>query len=270
MLPASRVTGRRMLTGFQTVEAGVESLQEQSPRHQVQLVRGAAAPGPAGRAALSGPGRRDRARHPGRGEPARHRTAGRLVRRHRPQPAGLRPGHRHGPHSRGVQALLPCLHGRAVVAARGAIRARRHGRAPVAALGRRRTGARVQPGHLDVRERPVDGAGAVAAGHAGAEAFRRAGGGARLDLDHGADRAGRRLRCGRRPQPGRSPARRHLAHRGREAVHHLRRARHGGEHLPPRPRPPGGPRARYQGAVHVPGAQVPGRPRRHAGRAQRG
>ncbi len=73
----------------------------------------------------------------------------------------------------------------------------------------------------------------------------------------------------RRPDQGDPPAGRHLAHRGREAVHHLRRARHGGERLPPGPRPPGGSRPGHQGAVHVPGAQVPDRPRWHAGGAER-
>ncbi len=110
---------------------------------------------------------------------------------------------------------------------------------------------------------------AVAAGHAGAEAVRRAGDRAQVDRDHGADRAGRRLRRGRGPHQGGAAARRHVAHRGRQAVHHLRRARHGGEHLPPRARPPRGARPRHQGTVHVPGAQVPGRRRRQPGRAER-
>ena len=51
----------------------------------------------------------------------------------------------------------------------------------------------------------------------------------------------------------------------RQAVHHQRRARHGGEHLPPRAGAPRGTRSRHQGAVHVPGAQIPGRRRRQPG-----
>ena len=47
---------------------------------------------------------------------------------------------------------------------------------------------------------------------------------------------------------------------GRQALHHLGRARHGREHLPPRPRPPRGPRPRHQGPVAVPRPQVPGQP----------
>ena len=46
-----------------------------------------------------------------------------------------------------------------------------------------------------------------------------------LGRHHGADRAGRRLGRRRRPDQGHAAARRHLAHRGRQAVHHLRRAR---------------------------------------------
>ena len=43
-----------------------------------------------------------------------------------------------------------------------------------------------------------------------------------LDLHDGAHRARRRLRRGRRPDQGHRAAGRHLAHRGREAVHHQR------------------------------------------------
>ena len=42
------------------------------------------------------------------------------------------------------------------------------------------------------------------------------------ELDHGADRARRRLRRRRRPHQGRPAGRRLLAHRRREALHHLR------------------------------------------------
>ena len=53
--------------------------------------------------------------------------------------------------------------------------------------------------------------------------------------------------------------RRHLAHRGRQAVHHQRRARHDRQHPAPGAGPARGRRARHQGPVDVPGAQVPGR-----------
>ena len=105
--------------------------------------------------------------------------------------------------------------------------------------------------------------------HPGAAAVRRAGGRARVGRDDGADRAGRRLGRRRRPDQGDRAAGRHLAHRGRQAVHHQRRARHGGEHLPPGAGPARGRRPGHQGPVDVPGAQVPGQRRRHARRAQR-
>ena len=88
---------------------------------------------------------------------------------------------------------------------------------------------------------------------------RPARGRAAVDRDDGADRAGRRLGRRRRADQGDRAAGRHLAHRGRQAVHHQRRARHGGEHLPPGAGPARGARPGHQGAVHVPGAQVPAR-----------
>ena len=90
-----------------------------------------------------------------------------------------------------------------------------------------------------------------------------------LGRHHGADRAGRRLRRGGRADQGDRAARRQLAHRGRQAVHHQRRPGHDREHLPPGARPAGGRRAWHQGPVHVPGAQVPGERRRLARRAER-
>ena len=95
--------------------------------------------------------------------------------------------------------------------------------------------------------------------------FARAGHRPRVGRHHGADRAGRGLRRGGRPHQGGRAARRHLAHRGRQAVHHQRGARPVREHLPPRAGPARGPRPGHQGPVHVPGAEVPGQRRRHAG-----
>ena len=62
-----------------------------------------------------------------------------------------------------------------------------------------------------------------------------------LGRHDGAHRAGRRLRRRRRPHQGHAAADDGtLAHRGRQAVHHHRRARHGREHRPPGARAPGG------------------------------
>ena len=72
------------------------------------------------------------------------------------------------------------------------------------------------------------------------------------------------------PHQGGRAARRLLAHRGRQAVHHLGRARHDREHHPPGAGPAGGRRPRHQGAVAVRRAEVPLRPGdRRARRAQR-
>ena len=95
--------------------------------------------------------------------------------------------------------------------------------------------------------------------------------------------AGARRWCSPSPTPAptsapaatrRSSSRRHLAHRGRQALHHQRRARPDREHHPLRARPPGRRRRRrrpgHQGPVAVPRPEVPLRPRdRRARRAQR-
>ena len=92
---------------------------------------------------------------------------------------------------------------------------------------------------------------------------------------HGAHRAGRRLRRRRRPHPGGPAGRRLLAHRGRQAVHHLRRAPDEREHRPPGAGPAGRRRGRrrpgHQGPVAVHRAQVALRPRHRRAdrRAQR-
>ena len=81
-------------------------------------------------------------------------------------------------------------------------------------------------------------------GHDGAEAVGRAVRRQALGRHHGAHRAGRRLRRRRRPHPGGPAAGRLLAHRGRQAVHHLGRARPDREHHPLRTGPPGRRRGR--------------------------
>ena len=107
--------------------------------------------------------------------------------------------------------------------------------------------------------------------HRRAEEVGRARRRARLGLHHGAHRARRRLRRRRRPHQGRQAGRRLLAHRRREALHHLRRLRRPvREHLPPGAGPPRGRRPGHQGSVAVLRAEVPVRLRdRRARRAQR-
>ena len=106
-------------------------------------------------------------------------------------------------------------------------------------------------------------------------ADRPAHGRARLGHHDGADRARRRLRRRRRPRQGDCQRRRLLEHRGRQALHHLGRARPAGEHHPPGARPPGRRRGRrrpgHQGPQPVHRAEVPLRPRdrRADRRAQR-
>ncbi len=69
---------------------------------------------------------------------------------------------------------------------------------------------------------------------------RQAGRRTALDGDDGADRARRWVGRRRGPDQGHQAAGRHLAHRGRQALHHERRARHGREHLPLRAGQAGG------------------------------
>ncbi len=222
----------------------------------------------------SGPFSRPRCRHrpghPGRGTHARRGSAGRLLRRRRPQPAGVRPGRPLGCHARVVQEVLRRLAGRRVVAAGDLPDAGRHPGPPVADLVDRRDGAGRQPGDLDVQLRPGVRQHHRPARHRRAAQDRAADHRQALGRHHGADRAGRRLRRRRRPHQGHPAGRRQLAHRGRQALHHLGRARHGRQHHPLRAGPPGGRRPRHQGPVAVPGAEVRLRlGHRRAGRAQR-
>ncbi len=67
---------------------------------------------------------------------------------------------------------------------------------------------------------------------------------------------------------GRRTARRHLASRRSQALHHLRRLRRPvREHRPPRPRAAGRGGAGHQGTEPVPGAEVPARSRDRSARA---
>ena len=85
------------------------------------------------------------------------------------------------------------------------------------------------PGGVPLPRRPALRLDRAPPRHAGAAALGRADDRTRLGRDDGAHRAGRRVGRRRGPDPGRRAARRHLAPRRREAVHHLGRAR-------PRPR----------------------------------
>ena len=127
-------------------------------------------------------------------------------------------------------------------------RARRHGRPAVAALGHRRAGPRRQPGRAHVLRRLRLRQGPVPP-RAPTEQKKLASTGRRppVGRHHGADRARRRLRRRRRPHQGRPAARRHLAHRGRQALHHLGRARPHRQHRPLRAGPARGRRPRHQG-----------------------
>ncbi len=188
----------------------------------------------------------------------------------RPQPAGLRPGHPVGDDARRLREVVPGLHGRRVVAAGPPRGAGRHRLPAEPALGGRRAGPRVQPGRAHVLVRHGLRSRDLPARHRGAAQGRPADGRRPVGRDHGAHRAGRRLRRRGRPQQGGSAAGRHLAHRGREALHHLGRARHDGQHRAPGAGPSRRRRTRHQGAVPVHRPEVPLRlGHRRARRAQR-
>ena len=98
---------------------------------------------------------------------------------------------------------------------------RRRARAQGAHVGAARARPRRQPGRLDVRRWRGFRQHRLQPGYRGAEEVGRHRRRARLGLHHGADRARRGLRCRRRPDQGRQAGRRLLAHRRREALHHL-------------------------------------------------
>ncbi|CAA9298209.1 MAG: Acyl-CoA dehydrogenase, partial [uncultured Friedmanniella sp.] len=242
-----------------------EPLPVQPPRHRVQPLRGA---GPGRRARdgrLRRPGRRDRAGGARRGRPPGPDPAGGLVRAGRPQPAGVRPGHRDRHPGPGVQGVLPGARGLGILAARDPVRAGRPGHPAVGAVGGQRARRRRQPGRVPLRRRPEVRHRALDQRHRARPPARGDHDRAAVGRDHGADRARGRLRRRRRPHAGRPAAGWHLAPGGRQAVHHLRRARPDREHRAPgagpagrRPRPG---RPGDQGAVAVRGPQAPPRPR---------
>ena len=182
-----------------------------------------------------------------RGRAAGRGTAGGVVRRRRPQPADVRPGHAHGEHARVVQEVAAGLAARASGSASAST-------STSAACPRRRcwpgrsTSSRSvrQPGGVhvsrrpDLRRHPATDIGNEQQRHWAALAIER-----KLGRHHGAHRARRRLRCRRRPHQGDPATRRHLAHRRRQAVHHQRRHRRPvREHHAPGAGPPGGRRTR--------------------------
>ena len=90
----------------------------------------------------------------------------------------------------------------------------------------------------------------------------------RLDRHDVPDRAAVRHRPGPAAHQGRTAGRRQLQAHRPEDLHLRRRARHGGQHRPPGAGAPAGRAGRQQGHLAVRGAEVPGRRRRQAGRAQ--
>ena len=222
----------------------------------------------------TGPYRRrrrgDRPRHPRRGEPAGHRPDRRVLRGADRNPPVFDPDTASVRDAGGLQEVVR----RASWTPSGSASTCRPSWAASVAprtpgLGRGRADPGRQPGGLDVLRRPELRPGAVGDRHPGAAAVRRAGHRAQVGHHDGADRAGRRLRRRRRPDQG---------HRSSPTAPGTSRASSGSSPAPsttwPRtsstwcwPAPRG--RARHQGPVDVPGAQVPGRPGRRARRAQR-
>ena len=149
-------------------------------------------------------------------------------------PAGLRPGAHEVTMPEAFKRSYHGLHGRRVVQARAAGRAGRPADPAVGALGRRRAGTGRRTRRCTCT--PLARTSRTCSGRNGTERDKKIAqhhDRARLGRHHGADRAGRRLRRRRRPDQGDPAAGRHLAHRGRQAVHHLRRARPDREHRPP-------------------------------------
>ena len=214
---------------------------------------------------------RRRPQHAGRGRPPGRGSAGRVVRRERPQPADLRPGDALGDAARGVQGIGADVAARRVDAHRPGRGHRRRSRARDGPVGDQRVPRRRSARGVLLPRRPADDGRPLQRRQRAAEALGRTGRRAQLGCHHGAHRARRGLRRRRRAHQGRRAARRHLAPRRRQAVHHLRRLRRPvREH-----RPPGAGATRRRGAGHqgaqpVPGAEVPARSRDGgAGRAQR-
>ncbi len=160
--------------------------------------------------------------------------------------------------ARGVQEVGARRRRRRMGQAFGQRGARRHADAQRADLGPAGAHPRRQPRGVHVRDGRRIRRHLLPPRHRGAEEVGQARRRPRLGLDHGADRAGRRLRCRRGPHEGRSAGRRHLAHRRRQALHHVGRfGRPVREHHASGAGPPRGRRAGHQGPVAVLRAEVP-------------
>ena len=148
------------------------------------------------------------------------------------QPAGLRPADPHGDAARGVQDFLPGADRLRSLGARScppssAVRSprpRSSGRSTSSTWAPTRRGPLHRRAEVRLR--------ALGVRHRAGPADRPDHDRAAVGRHHGADRAGRRLRRRRRADPGGPAAGRHLAPRGRQAVHHRRRARPDREHRP--------------------------------------
>ena len=175
--------------------------------------------------------RRTRRRH-GPRDAHRDRPAGRgarrrIVRRRRPQPAGVRPRDSLG-RAAGVlqevgprRASTPAGTRSASTRNSAACRCRRALRVGAA----RSTCWAPTPRSRCTRAAPASPRSSTSLGTEEQKKWASAGRRARLGLDHGAHRAGRRFGRRRRPHQGRQAGGRLLAHRRREALHHLRRLR---------------------------------------------
>ena len=153
------------------------------------------------------------------------------------EPADLRPADPHGDPARGAQGLVPGASRLRGLGPRAARRARRSGDAPLGPVGGERDQPRREPLDGPLHRRTEVRLRALGVRHRTGQADRPDHDRAAVGRDDGADRAGRRLRRRRRAHPGDPAAGRQLAPRGRQAVHHGRRARPVREHRPSRAGP---------------------------------
>ncbi len=211
-----------------TTEAGTSrgdhhgALQEQPPRHRVQPVRGTGRGPDTGARPVRGYGSSDSPRRACRGRQAGYRSAGRVLLGGRPQSTGVRPGRRHRHAARGVQEVLRGPHGRRVVAPFRTGAPGRYGCPAIGRLGRFGAHPRVQPGSVHVHERSDLRRDSRRARQRRAADVRPSGNRAAMGRDDGAHRARRGFGRGCGPHQGAGTGRRHLAHRGRETIHHFR------------------------------------------------
>ena len=180
-------------------------------------------------------------------------------------------GQGQGHHARGLQGGVSAVRGRRVERAAGARRARRTGAAQDRLDARRRDVEIGEPLFLARHDAHRGGSrGIDPARHRGTEkAIPPENDRGQLDRHHESHRAAGGLRSGARSHQG-GPRRRSLPRLGSEDLHHLRRARPGGEHRAPGARARRG-RARGRARhLAVPRAEVPGERRRLAGPEERG